>query len=137
MSELAFFDTNVLLYMYDRRDAVKRSRAAEAFRQHLQDRTIVISTQVIQEFYVCATTKLSLPASQARELISDLTELRVVTVESKQIQRAAEIAPRFKISFWDALILSAAEAAGTPLLLTEDFSHGHSYLGIRAVNPFL
>ena len=78
--------------------------------------------QVLQEFYVCVTAKLALPAAQARELVSDLCELRVVAVANEQILRAAEIAPRIKLSFWDALILSAAEAAGASLLLTEDLS---------------
>ena len=137
MSDLAFFDTNVLLYMYDRRDSAKRSRAAAAFQRHFHDGTIVISTQVLQEFYVCATAKLSLPPSRARELISDLAELPVVNNESSQILRAADISARLKLSFWDALILSAAEAAGANLLLTEDLSHGRSYHGVRAVNPFL
>jgi predicted nucleic acid-binding protein len=137
MSDLAFFDTNILLYMYDRRDAVKRSKAAAVFGEHLAARTLVISAQVLQEFYLCATTKLSLPAAQARALISDFSDLRVVTVAAAQILRAAEIAPRLKLSFWDALIVSAAESAGASLLLTEDLSHGHSYLGVRARNPFL
>jgi predicted nucleic acid-binding protein len=65
MSELAFFDTNVLLYMFDRRDPVKRRMAAEAFRRHFNSRTLVVSTQVVQEFYVAATRKLSLPPAKA------------------------------------------------------------------------
>lgn len=136
MSELAFFDTNILLYMYDRRDERKRSRAAATFREHFEARTLVISTQVLQEFYVCATAKLSLQPAVARELVADFCELPVVAINSKNILRATEIAPRFKLSFWDALILSAAEAAGAALVFTEDLSHGHSYFGIRALNPF-
>ena len=61
----------------------------------------------------------------------------MVTIANTQILRAAELAPKLKLAFWDALILSAAEAAGASLLLMEDFSHGHSYLGMRAMNPLL
>lgn len=136
MTGLAFADTNILLYMYDSREPLKQAKAATAFREHWSAGTLVISTQVIQEFYSVAIGKLALHASRAREIVSDLCELRVVTVTTEVILRATEIAPRLKLSFWDALIISAAEAAGASLLLTEDLSHGHSYLGIRAHNPF-
>jgi predicted nucleic acid-binding protein len=137
MSELAFFDTNVLLYMFDRRDPVKRRMAAEAFRRHFNSRTLVVSTQVVQEFYVAATRKLSLPPAKARELISDLCKMRVFAVDSTCILRAADLTPRFKLSFWDGLILAAAEASGANVLLTEDFDHGRRYGEIRVSNPFL
>lgn len=137
MSEIAFFDTNVLLYMFDRRDPIKRRMAAEAFRKHFHGKTLVISTQVIQEFYFAATRKLSLPHKRAKDLIADLCDLRVVTVDNACILRAADLTPRYQVSFWDGLILAAAETADARILLTEDFSHGQVYGRIRAVNPFL
>jgi predicted nucleic acid-binding protein len=137
MSRITFFDTNILLYMFDRRDVVKRRLAAEAFRKHFQAQTLVVSTQVIQEFYFAATRKLSLPPARAKHLITDLCSLRVVTVTSASILRAADLTPRFKLSFWNGLILAAAEEAEAKVLLTEDLNHGQTYVGIGVVNPFM
>jgi predicted nucleic acid-binding protein len=137
MNKITFFDTNVLLYMFDRRDIVKRRQAANAFRQHFQAGTLVISTQVIQEFYFAVTRKLSLLPGRAKQLIGDLCDLRVVTIGTANILRAVDMSQRFKLSFWDGLILAAAEEAEARVLFTEDLNHGQTYVGIRVVNPFL
>ena len=136
MTELRFFDTNILLYMYDRRDAAKRMRAVETFRQCLHAETLIISTQVIQEFYAAATRKLNLELSKARNLVADLCGLRVISVQCSYIVRATELQSRFGISFWDALILATAEAAGAHVLYTEDLQDGQNYDGVEARNPF-
>ena len=137
MNKITFFDTNVLLYMFDKRDVGKRRQAANAFRQHFQAGTLVISTQVIQEFYFAVTRKLSLLPGRAKQLIGDLCDLRVVTIGTANILRAADMSQRFKLSFWDGLILAAAEEADASVLFTEDLNHGQTYAGIRVVNPFL
>jgi predicted nucleic acid-binding protein len=137
MSDPAFFDTNVLLYMYDRRDARKRRISAETFRSRLEAGSIVISTQVVQEFYVSVTRKLRLPSREARALAVDLCELPLIVLEAGQILRALDLEGHFRISFWDALILAAAEAAGARTLFSEDFTHGRTYGEIQVVNPFL
>ena len=131
-----FFDTNILIYMYDRRDDSKRRKAAEAFRAALESRTLVISTQVLQEFYVSVTRKVGLPAAEARALLSDLCQLPLLIVAASDILRAVQLEAKFKVSYWDALILSAAEAAGATVLYTEDFAHGRTYGQVRAMNPF-
>ena len=75
---------------------------------------------------------------RAKDLIADLCDLRVITVDNACILRAADLTPRYQVSYWDGLILAAAEAADARiLLLTEDFSHGQVYGRIRAVHPFL
>ena len=137
MSERAFFDTNVLLYLYDRRDVFKRQRAAETFRAALESRTLVISTQVVQEFYASATRKLGLASREAEALVLDLCQLPLWTVEAAEIQHAIRLESQFRLAFWDALILAAAEAAGATILFTEGFSHGRAYGPVHAVNPFL
>jgi predicted nucleic acid-binding protein len=137
MSDVAFFDTNILLYMYDRRDAEKRRLALDVFREHFEAETLVISTQVVQEFYVTVTRKFSLPPGQAKELIAGLCDLRLIAIESPQLLRAADLAAKFRVSYWDALILAASETAGASLLLSEEFSHGRDYGGVRVVNPLL
>ena len=137
MTGRAFFDTNILLYMYDRRDETKRRKSADAFRAALESRTLVISTQVLQEFYVSVTRKLGLAALEARALLSDLCELPLVLVAASDILRAVQLEGKYRIAFWDALILGAAETAGAAILYTEDFTHGRVYGQIRAVNPFV
>ena len=136
MTEFRFFDTNILLYLYDRRDVTKRRRAAEIFRQCFEAKTLVLSTQVVQEFYAAGTRKLGLPLSRAQELVADLCRLRVVSIGCPQVLRATEIQCRFDVSFWDALILSAAQAAGASLLYSEDLQHGQNYDGVQVRNPF-
>jgi predicted nucleic acid-binding protein len=122
--------------MYDQRDVTKRTRAAELFRQCLHAETLVISTQVVQEFYAAATRKLSLEPSKARDLVADLCGLRVMSIQCSHIVRAMNLQRQFGVSFWDALILSAAEAAGASVLYTEDLQDGRKYGGVEVRNPF-
>ncbi len=136
MTEFRFFDTNILLYLYDKRDPVKRTRAVEIFRECLETQTLVISTQVIQEFYAAATRKLGLDLVQAQNLVADFCQLRVVSIGCSHILSATEIQRRFGISFWDALIVATAQAAGASFLYTEDLQDGQDYGGVRAQNPF-
>jgi len=68
MIDLVFFDTNVLLYLYDRRSPEKRERASALFSEHAVARALVISTQVAQEFYVSVTKKLGIHPSLAKLL---------------------------------------------------------------------
>src|SRR3982751_6309969 len=136
MTEFRFFDTNVLLYMYDQRNAVKHVRAVEVFRYCLQAGTLIISTQVVQEFYAAATRKLHLNLSEAHDLVADLCGLRVIHLQCSHILRATEVQRRFGISFWDALILAAAQAAGAHVLYTEDLQDGQDYDGVKVQNPF-
>ena len=96
----------------------------------------MISTQVIQEFYSAGTRKLGLEPSRAYELLVDLCRLRVVSIGCSHILRATEIERRFAVSFWDALILSAAQAAGASLLFSEDLQHGQKYGEVQVQNPF-
>jgi predicted nucleic acid-binding protein len=132
MSELAFFDTNVLIYMHDPRAAYKRDVALGLFRRHLYSKTLVISTQVLQEFYVTVSRKIeNIKSGQARAITAEYARLHVHVLE------AIDLHGRYKLSFWDGLILAAAKAANASLVLSEDFSHGQVYDGVRAENPFV
>jgi predicted nucleic acid-binding protein len=137
MTELCFFDTNVLLYMFDRRDHAKRLAAVEAFRECIAEQTFVISTQVVQEFYVAATRKLGVSSATVRDIAVDLCALRVIGVQPEHVLLAIELKERFGVSFWDALILAAAQSAGAGVLFTEDLNHGQHYNGVKVVNPFI
>ena len=137
MSEIAFFDTNVLVYLHDRQWPEKRYAATHCFRRHFTDGTLVLSTQVLQEFFVTITEKLAhLALTQARALVADYGRLNVVTIQSHHILSAIDMKAKFMLSFWDALILAAAKSAQARVLYSEDFSHGREYNGIRVQNPF-
>jgi len=139
MSDRAFVDTNVLVYAHDR-GAGRRHEVAKALAQRLwHDRKGVLSTQVIQEFYVNVRRKASHPISpeEARRLVDDYLRWETVVNDGRTLQGALDLEQRFQISFWDALILQSAKKAGTPVVYSEDLSHGQVYEGVRVVDPFM
>ena len=135
MSGRAVFDTNVLLYMY----AGDRSKGAVAIRlyeQFAEAGTALLSTQILQEFYYSATRKLGIPRDIAREVIVGLSREPVVVNGPAEILHAIAIEQRYQISFWDALILAAAESGGANTVFTEDLSDGQQYGSVTVRNPF-
>jgi len=136
MSAKAFFDTNVLLYIYGE-DGRKRARASNLFDEYAQSGDILLSTQVVQEFYAAGSRKLEIPRRQLREIARALLDLPLIVLTSLHITRALDNEVKYKISFWDALILAAAEAGGAALLYTEDLNHGQKYGAVEVRNPFL
>jgi predicted nucleic acid-binding protein len=131
----AFFDTNVLLSMYGG-DAGKRARAQELFRQYALHGHMLLSTQVVQEFYAAGSQKLGMPRRELREATAALLDFPLVVVGASQITAAIQLEERYKISFWDSLILAAAESGGAGLLFTEDLNDGQQYGKVLARNPF-
>jgi len=132
-----FFDTNVLLYLHDDRDPRKQQLAQQVFGKCLDEGTLVLSTQVVQEFYVAASRKLKLPRALVHALTLDYLCLPVIHIEPRHIRRALENEAAYRVSFWDALILAGAEEAKAEVLFTEDLNHGQQYGAVRAENPFL
>ena len=98
----------------------------------------VLSTQVLQEFYVTVTAKIPepLPARRVREIISDLGTWTVATLEVPEILNASEIAERYHLNFWDGLILAAAQKEEAQILWSEDLNNGQNYGGTVVRNPF-
>jgi predicted nucleic acid-binding protein len=98
-----------------------------------------LSTQVLQEFYVAGTRKLTQPLAphDAEQVVRDLAALPVVPVDTRMILAAIERSRHSRFSFWDALIIEAALASGAGRLLTEDLQHGQQIDGLRIENPFL
>ena len=133
----AFFDTNILLYMYGGADPQKRLCARELFGRCAADGSILLSTQVIQEFYAAGSRKLGMPPAELREAVAALLDLPFVVVSAGEITSAIHAEGRYKISFWEALILAAAESGGAAVLYTEDLSDGQQYGSVRVTNPFL
>ncbi len=136
MSNLVFFDTNVLVYADDLSSQVKREKAIALVSEHLREGTAVFSLQVLQEYFVAATRKLGLPPEVAQRKVEILSRARVVRFEPADVIAAIELHRLTQISFWDALIVHAARCAGVATLYTEDLQHGGVLGGVRLVNPF-
>lgn len=138
MSDKVFLDTNVLVYLFDRDAPIKQERARAILETEGRSSNIVISTQVLEEFYVSVTRKLRkpLPEGEAEGAVRDLTALEVVEVDVDMILRSIVAARRHKISLWDTLIVEAARARGCRRLLTEDLQDGQQFDDLRVENPF-
>ena len=136
MSDLSFFDSNGLLYADDKRFAEKRKRAVHLFATHLAEETAIVSLQVLQEYFVCAVQKLKVPAEDAQRRVSLIAKARVVRFFEEDVISAIDIHRLNKISFWDALIVHAAEISGAAVLYSEDLQHGSKIRGVLVVNPF-
>ncbi len=131
----AFFDTNVLLYMYVG-EANKRVRAKQLFRDYAQAGNILVSTQVVQEFFAAGSRKLGIAREALRGAAEGLLDLPLVIIGPPQIISAMHNEERYKMSFWDALILAAAESGGAEILYTEDLNDGQQYGNVCVRNPF-
>ena len=134
---MPFVDTNVLLYSLDL-DRTQPAKAAIA-TVILTRTDLVLSVQVLQEFYVQATHLRrpdALPHDLAARLIQKWLRFPVQETTVATLQSALFLKNRYQISYWDAAILAAAQAARCRELLSEDLSHGQDYDGVRVVNPF-
>ena len=134
----SFLDTNVLVYLYDDAEPEKKARALELFEEETGAGRAVLSTQVLQEFYVNVTRKLDNPLSPERAgaRVRDLCQLRLVRVDAPIILSAIARTQSQSFSFWDALILEAAISTGADRLFTEDLQDGQTIDGLRIENPF-
>jgi len=139
MSDRCFVDTNILVYAQDLAAGEKYSRAHALMVELWEKRKGVISTQVLQELYIALRHRMKSPVSavEAANILRDYSEWEVVINNRESILRAIEIEGRYKISFWDALILQAAERAEARTVYSEDLSHGSKYAGIMVVNPLI
>jgi predicted nucleic acid-binding protein len=139
MTGKTFVDTNVLIYAHDLDAGPRRWRAAECLTELWNTRTGRLSTQVLQEFYVNVTQKIKVPLSRsaAREVVRNYTSWVESPITPATVVRASEIGEIWNISFWDGMILAAAEQDQAFQLLSEDMNHGQLIAGVKIVNPFL
>jgi predicted nucleic acid-binding protein len=134
---LAFFDTNILVYIEDASVLTKQKRASSLFHDHLLRGTAVLSLQVLQEYFATVTRKLSVTPEVAQRKVEIFSSGKIVRFEVTDIIAAIELHRLTQISFWDALIVHAARASGAAVLYSEDFQHGSTLGGVRIVNPFI
>jgi predicted nucleic acid-binding protein len=138
MNDRTFIDTNVLIYAHDLDAGPRHTIAARLVADLWDTRRAVISTQVLQEFYVNATRKIPspLPRALARQLVKTYSVWQTELVGPAEIQRASELEEEHQLSFWDALIVAAAIKGGASTILTEDLSPGRRISGVRIEDPF-
>ncbi len=139
MSGRALIDSNILVYAHDRGAGVRHQKAKALVEQRWQERTGVLSTQVVQEFYVNVRRKAAKPVEpdEARRLVEDYLHWEVIVNDGNTILGALDLEQRYGVSFWDALILQAAKTAKVKTVISEDLSHGQLYDQVEVVNPFV
>lgn len=137
MTERVFADTNVWVYLVDRDEPEKQGRAREVLAPR-PGVYLVTSAQVMSEFYVNATRKLARPVTVelAGRMVERMARLDVVAIDSARVRAAIDGARAWGISYWDALIVVAAQAGGCTVLLSEDLADGATYGSVRIENPF-
>jgi len=139
MSVETFVDTNVLIYAHDKEAGEKRERALEELRELWERHSGALSTQVLQEFYVNVTRKIPKPLKRAtaREIIERYGEWHLVVPDHRLVIDATKLEQRKRISFWDAMIIVAAQWSGAKTLLTEDLNDGQEFGPVTIRNPFI
>lgn len=136
MSDRVFIDTNVFVYADDGAAPTKQARARSVLSELIRGKRAVVSTQIMQEYFAAAIRKLGLSSDRARVRVERLNRLDVILVRPELILGAIDLCRLHDLSFWDALVLRSASAAGCGRLLTEDLQHGRIIDGVTIENPF-
>ncbi|MBW1800985.1 MAG: PIN domain-containing protein [Deltaproteobacteria bacterium] len=131
-----FVDTNIFVYSLDQSEPGKREKCRELLKFLALERNGVISTQVMQEFYVASTGKLGADPLVIKDILRTFERFETVVITPVLIREAVDCAVINRLSFWDALIIVAAESAHCEILWTEDLNHGQIIRGVRVENPF-
>jgi predicted nucleic acid-binding protein len=138
MTEPVFVDTNVFVYARDSGERVKQEAAEQWLRQLWVEQRGRTSMQVLSEFYVTVTRKLDpgLDPNEAWKDVAALLAWEPQTINRQMLVRARDIECRFTLSWWDSLIVAAAQLQGCLILLSEDLQHDMNFDGTTVVNPF-
>ena len=133
-----FLDTNIVICAYDGSAGKKHEMAQMIVMNLWNSGQGVLSTQVLQEFYVSVTKKIPKPLNikLAKDIVRDFLKWDVIVNDGEAILGAIDIQTKYNYSFWDSMIIHAAISSGAALLLSEDLSHGQSIGGVTIKNPF-
>ena len=131
-----FLDTNILLYTLDENDKDKQKNARKIVQNVTKHYTSVISTQILQEFYVASTSKLGVEPLLAKSILHSSENMEVVRIDPYLIGEAIDASILDQISFWDSLVVVAAESAKCETLYTEDLNTGQIIRRVKIENPF-
>lgn len=136
MKERSFVDTNILIYIDDNAFPKKQSIAIQLLEDGWNSGNIVLSTQVLQEYFVASTRKLGISPETTQRKIELLAHLEIVNIEHSDIVQAIDIHRLHKFSFWDSLIIRIAQKTHCTLLYSEDMQHGKQIGDLKVANPF-
>ena len=136
MSARSFLDTNVLLYTDSVGAPAKQRRALELLAEQRLARTGVVSLQVLQEYFVAATRKLTVDAGVARRKVELFANYHLVVLDVEDVLAAIDLHRLHQVSFWDALVVRAAKEGGCSVLYSEDLQHGFHIGELVITNPF-
>ncbi len=138
MKDKYFIDTNILVYAHDSGNHDKQKKSKKMILEGLREDKLVLSTQVLCEFFVTITKKISVPLdiSTARKEIELLQCAEIVEISHAMILDAIDLRTKRKLSFWDSLIVVSAQAAGCGCLYTEDLQHGLKLKNLEVINPY-
>ncbi len=132
-----FLDTNILVYADDGDAGPRHELSVDLVEEAMISGNGVISTQVLQEYFVNATRKLGIEAGEARLNVELYSRMGVVQVRLADILAAIDLHRLHQLSLWDALVVCCAAGAGCDRVLTEDLQHGQVISGVKIENPFL
>lgn len=138
MTAACFVDANVLVYARDPRDPLKQRRAAEWLDWLWQQRAGRTSMQVLAEFYVVATRKLApkVPEEAAWDEVMRYLAWTPIPTDEALLRGAREIERRYKLSWWDSMVVAAAQLQDCAILATEDLQDGMAFGALKVQNPF-
>ncbi|HEY6058367.1 MAG TPA: PIN domain-containing protein [Candidatus Limnocylindrales bacterium] len=138
MTARLFVDTNVWVCAVDDGEPAKQALARLVIAP-APEKDIVVSAQVLGEFFVTVRRRFAqaLPERDAIALVDRMRRLPVVAIDGELVRMAIANADAWQLSYWDALIVAAAETSGCAAVLSEDLSHGRTYGSVRVENPFI
>lgn len=136
MKERSFFDTNILIYTDDSAFPEKQAIAIQLLEDGWNSGNIVLSTQVLQEYFAASTRKLGVSPETAQQKIVLLAHLNIVSIEHSDIVQAIDIHRLHHFSFWDSLIIRMAQKSNCAILYSEDMQHGQQIGAVKVANPF-
>lgn len=131
-----FIDTNILVYAADRADSIKQNRSRELIRRLQKEDNGVISTQILQEFYVTGVKKLHMDPIVVKSVVHTLQRFETIVIDGLLVEEAIDCSILNRLSYWDAMVVVSAEKAHCDRLWTEDLNHGQIIRGVRIENPF-
>jgi predicted nucleic acid-binding protein len=135
---LAFFDTNILIYMFESEETEKQRRASALYERHLDEDSVVLSVQVLNEFFAAVTRRAAekMSISSAVRAVESLARGTVHPLDVDLTFKAIKRAEGSRLNFWDALIVESSLRAKAEVLYTEDLQYGQVIDGLRIENPF-
>jgi predicted nucleic acid-binding protein len=134
-----FFDTNILIYLFDDSASAKRERALELYRDAALHDAIVMSAQILNEFFTVALRNpvRTMSIEAAERAVRNFAKFPLVSLDAELTLKAIERVKKSQLNFWDALVIEAALRGGADVLYSEDMHHGMDFDGVRLVNPFV